>query len=91
MRPERLIECSGICTHAEFETKLNEMAHFFAAEKRMSLWKSLGNNKHEWVERPEARAQDTVTAYLLPRTLVDGRARGLVDGHHAGRAVARGA
>jgi len=28
---------------------------------------------------------------LLPRALVDGRARGLVDGHHAGRAVARGA
>ena len=29
-------------------------------------------------------------AQLLPRALVDGRARGLVDGHHAGRAVARG-
>ncbi len=51
-------------THAEFETKLNAMAHFFAAEKRMSLWKSLGNGKHEWVDHPEARAQDTVTAYL---------------------------
>lgn len=53
-----------VVTHAEFEATLNEMAHFFAAEKRMSLWKSLGNNKHEWIERPEARAQDTVTAYL---------------------------
>jgi tetratricopeptide (TPR) repeat protein len=51
-------------THAEFETKLNEMARFFAAEKRMSLWKSLGNGKHEWVQHPEARAQDTVSAFL---------------------------
>jgi hypothetical protein len=51
-------------THAEFESKLRAMADFFAAEKRMSLWHSLGNDKHEWVERPERRAQDIVTTFL---------------------------
>lgn len=53
-----------VVTHAEFETKLHEMGQFFAAEKRMSLWRSVGKGKHEWVEHPEARAQDTVTAFL---------------------------
>ena len=53
-----------VVTHAEFEAKLAEMGHFFAAEKRMSLWRSVGKGKHEWVEHPEARAQDTVAAFL---------------------------
>ena len=51
-------------THAQFEAALRAMIDFFAAEKRMSLWNSTGNGKHEWVERPEARAQDIVTTFL---------------------------
>lgn len=54
-------------TYEALESALADFSKFIAADKRMALWTSIGNNDHKWVEQPERRCKDFLHIFLKAR------------------------